>query len=333
MQGERGLTEWQTVYIGGGTPSLLAPEEITTLCENINLAPGGEWTIEANPEDIRPQWLSACETGGVNRLSLGIQCLEDAVLERIGRRGSRKQSLEALRLIRDRWKGELSLDLISGLPGQDSSTLISDIETLDSFSPNHISLYALTLEEGTPLARWAHTPAMGIHIPDEDESADIWIAGRDALEQRGYEQYEVSNFARRGFESKHNLVYWRMGNWVGCGPGASGTVWEGDRSQRRTNPANLGAWLQDPLGVAEREELSREDTIRENILMGMRLREGLHRPFFTGRFGIDVVHLIPKTIEKWTHRGDLVVEPVRIFLTREGLLYLNSFLQDCLEEF
>jgi len=334
---------WKTVYIGGGTPSLLSPADIGVLCGSIrpqavsdgDLLSGGskrpEWTIEANPEDLTAEWLDACRAGGINRLSLGLQSMDDAVLSAVGRRGSRKANLEALRLVQDVWKGTLSVDLIAGLPGQTRDGLEADIRELLAFSPDHVSLYSLTVEEGTPLAArlaGASPPA----VPDDDESAALWLAGRDLLSAAGYLQYEVSNFARSGAESAHNLTYWHLEPYIGVGPGAAGTVNSGDTAERFTDVEDLEIWLENPASSFETEHIDRASCIREFLLMGMRLASGISRKRFKDRFGQDILELTGKTVRRWQERGLAENGEDRGALNADGLLFLNRFLSECMEE-
>ncbi len=328
---------WKTVYIGGGTPSLLAPADIELLCRSIHPqtvaegTPIPEWTIEANPEDLTPEWLAACKAGGINRLSLGIQSMDDAVLSAIGRRGSRKANLHALRLVHDVWTGAFSVDLIAGLPGQTESGLESDIRELLAFSPNHVSLYSLTIEEGTPLdTRLAgRNPPQ---IPDEDESAALWLSGRAFLQASRYKQYEVSNFALQGAESAHNMTYWHLEPSIGVGPGAAGTINSGDTAERFTDVADLQQWLKTPTDSFETEHIGRGACIREFLLMGMRLASGISRKRFKDRFGQDILELIGKTVQRWQDKGLLEANADHVALKSDGLLFLNRFLSDCMEE-
>jgi len=329
---------WSSVYIGGGTPSQLNAIDIRTLGLVINTKntndPSGfvEWTIEANPEDITEEWLSACSEIGINRLSLGIQSMKDTCLLSAGRRGSRTANLQCLSIVQNTWKGQLSIDLIAGLPLQDQKTLISDITEIIEYKPDHISLYSLTIEEGTPLFD-RQNKISGDFIPDSDNSADLWISGRDFLENAGYKQYEVSNFAHPGFESKHNTTYWNLDSWAGVGAGASGTYRRGDTAIRTVNTKNISLWLsKDGDKTVETEIISRNECIRETMIMGFRLLNGISRTSFYNRFGIDIISLIPKTILSWEKNKLLYIDDCRIALNRDGLLFLNSFLLNCMEE-
>jgi oxygen-independent coproporphyrinogen-3 oxidase len=334
---ELAVDRWKTVYVGGGTPSLLSPANIVTLCEGIalggkgNMAAPDEWTIEANPEDIGKEWLDACAHGGIDRLSLGIQSLDDFSLAAVGRRGSARKTIEALELIKRDWKGLLSVDLIAGLPGQTSETLISDLERIAAFAPDHVSLYSLTVEDETPLGKKVASGRIR-SLPDGDDAADIWIRGRDWLEKRGWRQYEVSNFAKAGRESRHNMTYWRLEPYVGAGPGATGTVFTDEAAFRYTNGRDIESWLRDPRKERTTERISREELRLEALLMGMRLADGIERRVAASRFGADLVDLIPNAVAAWSARGLLLVTNDRIALTREGLLFLNRFLEDCARE-
>ncbi|MDR1443871.1 MAG: radical SAM family heme chaperone HemW, partial [Treponema sp.] len=207
-----------TVYIGGGTPSVLGAGAMGRLLGALGelLPPDGgrEWTVEANPESLDGEFLRICRDAGVNRLSLGIQTFSPRIREKLHRRGG----TERLSLAAELFPGAFSVDLLTGLPGQDRALLLGDIERALSFKPAHVSLYALSLEEGTPL--WERAA----ELPSRDRADRLWISGRDALERSGYAQYEVSNFCLPGKESRHNLRYWGMQNWLALGPSGSGTL-------------------------------------------------------------------------------------------------------------
>lgn len=331
------IDTWETVYIGGGTPSLLSPDDIKKLSTVIHIDSiktknhYTEWTIEANPEDIHVHWLDACMGSGINRISLGIQSMNDQLLTGVGRRGSRSSNIKALELVKKNWRGRLSLDLISGLPGQTISMLENDISEIISYNPDHISLYSLTIEEGTPLDRKISNGSL-TEIPDEDETTDLWIFGRDMLEKNGYKQYEVSNFARVGFESIHNMTYWNLDSYIGAGPGATGTIITKDTAYRNTNTQNIEKWLLNPENSFTTEHISKNECIQEFLLMGMRLTEGISRKRFKDRFSKDILQLIGKTVTNWGENKLLQINHDSLFLSRDGLLLLNRFLADCMEE-
>ncbi|ULQ59998.1 radical SAM family heme chaperone HemW [Brucepastera parasyntrophica] len=324
---------WKTVYIGGGTPSLLSPHNILELGRIIRLDgvlrldEGIEWTIEANPEDITAEWLEACAAAGISRLSLGIQTLNDDSLIALGRRGGRKSSIRALELVQRFWKGEVSLDFISGLPFQTEAVIESDFAAVFPFDPDHISLYSLTIESGTPLAKQGHQS-----LPDEDRSADLWLAGRKILENAGYRQYEVSNFAKPGRECRHNLTYWNMESYIGAGPGAAGTIITPEGAVRFENCKDIQKWSGNPAESFITETIDTHTAIIEFLLMGMRLAAGIDCGEFERRFKTGVFQYIGGTLSRWEAKKLLRLADGRIALTGEGLLYLNSFLTECIYE-
>lgn len=329
---ETGSQVWGTLYIGGGTPSLLSAGNLARLVRSA-FPVSGEATIEANPGDVSAQWLEAAAAAGINRLSLGIQSLSDTVLAASGRRGSRAESLKALDLIHKHWAGDVSVDLIAGLPGQNTKTLEEDIDRLLSFQPEHISLYTLTVEDGTPLSRRLVEAGAGeALIPDQDETARIWEHGRNCLIASGYRHYEISNFALPGKESQHNLVYWNLKSYAGAGPGATGTLVSGDHALRYTNRRDIEAYIKAPGAAIDTETIGRRDFMIETLMMGTRLVEGLNRKRFQSRFNQDILELIEATARRWENRGLLLIDENQLALTPTGILFHNRFLEECLEE-
>jgi oxygen-independent coproporphyrinogen-3 oxidase len=331
---QAGLGHIPTVYIGGGTPSVLGPSGIEALLAGLKKFWGGiqgpsEITVEANPESASEGFLKACRDGGVTRLSLGIQTLHEPSRWAVGRVGAVSAIQEGLGLAQRIFGADFSVDLITGLPFQDESVLLRDIATVLSYEPGHVSLYALTVEPGTPLASAQVLAEMG--LMDADREGELWIAGRDALESRGYGQYEVSNFARPGKESRHNIRYWRMENWLGLGPGASGTLIDdaAGRGVRLTVAPAVEAYLgrlsrgNAPERISE--ALDRRILMEETLLMGFRYREGPDPVLFRRRFGVDIEACIPPPIlDRWSAEGLLQSAPLA--LTPAGLLHLNAFL-------
>ncbi|GHV61068.1 coproporphyrinogen III oxidase [Spirochaetia bacterium] len=353
VEGERlmrrfGVTSVPSVYIGGGTPSMLGAAGIGRLLRGIAaLLPPAPWrgpaefTVEANPESADEAFLAACRDGGVNRISLGVQSFCDASRRLVHRSGAAALIPERLKLVSEIFASHFSADLIAGLPAQDETVLLRDIEKLLAYKPAHVSLYALTVEEGTPLFEARSAKKIGgssTLLPTAEEADRLWIAGRDALEQAGYGQYEVSNFALPGKRSVHNIRYWRMENWLGLGAAASGTIIDDDAEgppagtgRRFTYPADTGLWLDHKTGEPvplETEELDRLTLMKETFLMGFRYIEGPDPALFEKRFGITFEKAIPRTLAKW--RGFL--QPNKIALTKEGLLLLDPFLIDAFGE-
>ena len=240
---------WKSVYIGGGSPSLLDADNLEFLCASIKAAAlnkdapldeNCEWTIEMNPETVSRPLLEKAASCGINRLSVGIQCKNDKVLRAIGRRASERDIEKAAELIKDFWPHEWSADLIAGLPFQTKKDIERDIDFVERNGAKHVSLYSLTLEDGTPLKRAIDEGK----IPyDEEAAEELWLYGRDLLEERGFLQYEVSNFARHGFESIHNGAYWAQESYLGAGAGAAGTIYGKPTGWRYTNVLDAAEYM------------------------------------------------------------------------------------------
>ena len=210
-----------TVYFGGGTPSYFGAEGmaaiLSTIRRSFDVASDAEITFEANPDSITPKLLRRLKGEGFNRVSLGVQCDNDEILQAIGRPHDFQQAVDAVRLIRKAGFKNLSLDLIYGLPEQDLESWQQTLRRVLELNPEHISCYGLKIEEGTPLCQYQHQ----LQLPDDDMQADMYLATVEILRSKGYRQYEISNFCRRGRESRHNLKYWNGEEYLGFGPDAS----------------------------------------------------------------------------------------------------------------
>ena len=330
-----------TLYIGGGTPSVLGAAGIGRLLAGLSgliaafAPPPQEITVEANPESCDEAFLAAARSGGVTRLSLGVQTFHEPSRRAVRRIGG--AAAGRLALAAEYFPGALSVDLISGLPFQDEKVLLEDIAAVLSFAPVHVSLYALTLDAETTLAA---------PLPSGDEADSLWLYGRDALEKAGYGQYEVSNFSLDGKESRHNIRYWRMRNWLALGPAASATIINDETGNglRYTIPPDVDRWLAaggsggcGGCGFSEDggyrpliEELDKVSLIKETILMGFRYIEGPDESLFFHRFGRSIEDFIPKTIAAWRSRG--LFRKDRCALTKAGILLLNPFLVGAFDE-
>lgn len=233
------IDSWKTIYVGGGTPSLLSEKQIDRLFSGLlkmsRKAPL-EVTMEANPSDVTESFLDAAASSGVTRISCGIQSFNDSSLCRVRRRSRASDVYRALSLFDKNRPHALSVDMIARLPEETDASFASGLKTLLSYAPDHISLYSLTVEEGTPLCSEIES---GKILHDIDASDALWISGRDFLCGAGYEQYEVSNFCRRGCECLHNLAYWNLESYAGIGAGATGTFYRKDVSARFTNTRDI----------------------------------------------------------------------------------------------
>jgi len=311
-----------TVYIGGGTPSVLGAKRFKILLKALNaisyFSPV-EFSIETNPESVTEEFLSVCREGGINRISLGVQTFNEKSRLAVNRRGVVSLLEKQLALVSNMFPGAFSADLITGLPFQNEENVNEDIKRLIAFNPVHVSLYSLTLEEDTPLEK--KIKSGNVSLPDDDSSALLWLTGRDALINAGFNHYEVSNFALDGKRCLHNIRYWNMDEWLGAGPGASGTVINEDNgtAERFTYAPDLQSYLNSHyIQNAACEKLDRNALIRETLLMGYRYREGPDKEKFKSRFGRAIEDCIPKTLENWKDK--------------DKMLFLNSFLRDAFLE-
>jgi len=316
------IKEICTVYIGGGTPSVLGAKRLNVLLKSLNAIDGFspvEFSIEANPESVTEEFLSVCGQEGINRLSLGVQTFNEKSRLAVNRRGKANLLGKQLELVSYIFPGEFSADLITGLPYQSEESVKEDIKRLLAFNPAHVSLYSLTVEEGTPLEKKIKT---GEIIPPDDDTADrLWLTGRDMLIKEGFNHYEVSNFARHGKRCLHNIRYWIMDGWLGAGPCASGTVINEDNgtAKRFTFEPDLQSYIKSPcIKKAVCEELEQNALIRETLLMGYRYCKGPDREKFKRRFGRSIEDRIPKTLELWKEK--------------DKMLFLNKFLLDAFSE-
>ncbi len=254
-----------TAYIGGGTPSVLGAERLTVLFDALKTIPAftpQEFSIEANPESADEDFLSACKEGGINRISIGVQSFHEPSRLAVNRSGQARRLKEQLSLITRFFPNAFSADLITGLPHQTERVVSDDIKQLLDFNPAHISLYSLTPEEETPLYQKIKTKILT--LPNEDAADFLWLAGRDALLDAGFEHYEISNFAKNGNRCLHNIRYWNMESWLGAGAAASGTVFfDGFRSSLDSACDNYE--YKKNSGIAEAAEKARRFTYAPDL--------------------------------------------------------------------
>jgi oxygen-independent coproporphyrinogen-3 oxidase len=306
----------RTVYFGGGTPSRLDPAAVAELLSLIRarrpLAPGAEVTLEANPDDVTAERAAAWRAGGVNRISLGVQSFDPAVLRWMHRTHSAEQVGPAVLALRAAGIEDISLDLIFGLPAALQRDWNADLAQAFELEPTHLSLYGLSLEPHTPLARWA---ARGELVPvDEERYAAEFLAAHRALACRGFDHYEVSNAARPGRRARHNSAYWRRAPYIGLGPSAH----SGFGRTRRWNLRDWAAYQRSSAAgqsvVEGTEELTEEAVALEEIYLGLRTRDGL-----------PAERLAARTVEQWCRTGWAeVTPPGRVRLTAEGWLRLDA---------
>ncbi len=276
-----GASPIDTVFFGGGTPTLVAPQSLTTLvadaAELFGLRPGAEVTTEANPESVTAESLAQLRAGGINRVSFGMQSAQPHVLAALDRRHTPGRVREAVRWARQAGFEQVSVDLIYGAPGESDGDWVESVRAAIELEPDHVSAYALVVEEGTRLARQVRRGE--VKPPSDDDLAVRYEAADALLCAAGYDWYEVSNWARPGGECRHNLGYWRDGSWWGIGPGAHSFIGDASGGIRWWNvrqPAAYAARLRgDESPAAARELLSESDRRFERLLLEVRLREGL----------------------------------------------------------
>jgi oxygen-independent coproporphyrinogen-3 oxidase len=303
-----------TVFFGGGTPSLLEPIELETILDRLRkrfaLDPGAEVTVECNPESLTRAKAEGYRLAGVNRLSLGVQSLDDDLLVRLGRLHSPDDARRAFDAARSAGVDNVSLDLMYGLPGQDVARWESTVREVLAWRPEHLSAYALTLDEGS---RWAGEGVAG--LPGEETvTAQYWALARMAREA-GYEHYEISNYARRGFRSRHNQVYWRAEEYLAFGPGACGFL--GDVRYGNVKPVERYCAVLEagslPLGT--HEVLTPAQRKAEKVILGLRLSDGVPLAWLEDARSL---------VETWASLGLLEVAGDRCRLTEAGFLLSDT---------
>jgi oxygen-independent coproporphyrinogen-3 oxidase len=317
----------RSIFFGGGTPSLLPAKDIGDLLSLINtlfiLDEAAEITIEANPGTIDEAFLAAIRNLGVNRLSLGVQSLNDRELVLLGRIHTAAEARDAVRFARGAGFDNLSLDLIYGLPGQTLSDWQHSLDDALALATEHLSLYALTLEEDTPM--WTAIQEGFLPGIDPDLSADQYELAEDSLAAHGYSHYEISNWARPGRECRHNLTYWRNLPYFGAGVAAHSCM----DGRRFANTKNLDKYLayysgkKSPLPELD-EEIGPELELAETVILGLRLGEGINANDIQSRFGIDILAHYRRQVEEMAEAGLLEQADGHIRLTRRGRLLSNE---------
>ena len=316
----RALGPLDTVYLGGGTPTLMRPRRIAALMERIRplLAPGAEVSIEANPETVDGHALAALRRAGVTRLSLGVQSFQPHLLRALDRAATPEQARRLVGCARAAGFEDLSIDLIFGIPGQSPADLEADLAEALAAGPDHVSWYELEMKPGSALAR-AGTPAF-----DEDEGADAYRRIVAGLEGAGYRWYETANFARPGHECRHSLAYWGAADYLGLGVGAVSTV---DGRRWRDNPGldgYIGALADGRTPPRTHEALDGDDVRRERWMLGLRLDGGLPLAWAGPPDR-------PEALERLRGAGLLRHDAERVELTREGRFVQNAILHELMD--
>ena len=317
-----------SIFFGGGTPSLMAPATVAAVLDaaerHWGFAPGIEITLEANPSSVEAANFRALATAGVNRVSLGLQALDDETLHFLGRAHSVTESLAALDAAQAAF-GRVSVDLIYARPNQTEAQWLAELDRTLAFGTEHLSLYQLTIEPGTRFAALAAKGALP--TLDTDEAAHLFEITRTVTAEAGIPAYEISNHARPGAESRHNLTYWRYRDYLGVGPGAHGRR-GGLATLRRKKPENwLAAVARNGHGLESEEPLAPTMRAEEALLMGLRLGEGIDLARIAARTGLAIDAIIDqRAIDRLAGHGLIARDGDRLAVREPGMLLLDGIL-------
>ncbi len=315
-----------TVYFGGGTPTFVPAEllcgALKRIKELFEQCSKCEISIECNPATIGYEGLKELREAGFNRLSIGLQSADNGCLKVLGRIHTFEDFAECFKNARLAGFENISLDLMYGLPEQTIADWKKTLECAVDFGTEHISCYSLKVEEGTPFSE------IDLNLPDEDTVADMYEMAVEYLSKSGYDRYEISNFAKKGYESRHNLKYWKCDDFAGLGAGAFSCI----EGARFSNEADICRYIEkiENSGTAEveRQELSDFDKMSEFVFLGLRLKDGIEEEEFIRRFNLNIDEVFGQPIEKYTKMGFLVREKGRICFSDKGFFVSNIILSD-----
>ena len=307
-----------TVFFGGGTPGILKGELLCSILralrDRFSVREDAEITVEANPGTVNRDKLVQYREAGVNRISLGLQSADNQELKLLGRIHTWEQFLESFQLARETGFRNINVDLMSALPGQTTESVHRTLERVLALSPEHISAYSLILEEGTPL----YVNQKSYAFPTEDEDREMYEFTGKYLAEEGYQRYEISNYAKDGFACRHNCVYWRRGDYVGFGLGASSMV-ENVRWKNPEKHAAYAVYVDHPEKWKGSQALTTEEQMEEFMFLGLRLTEGIDTGAFQRMFGKTVEEVYGKSIAEYEARGLLARTGERLSLTPHGI--------------
>lgn len=325
-------TTVDTVFVGGGTPSILPSGQIrrilTAVHENFKLAPDAEISMEVNPGTVTKEKLDDYRKAGINRLSFGLQSAKNEELQALGRIHTYEEFLESYRMARECGFSNINVDLMSALPGQTVESWLETLKQVIGLKPEHISAYSLIIEEGTPFfEKYGEDRGEGI-LPDEDSEREMYHKTKELLREYGYERYEISNYAKPGKECRHNIGYWTGVPYLGLGLGASSYV----NGVRFCGTGNLESYLNGDFGKYEEIFLTEKDMQEEFFFVGLRLVKGVSLKKFKEQFGISAEEVYPGLLEKLIKEGGAEICGEYFRLTEYGMDVSNyimaQFLQD-----
>ncbi len=320
-----------TVFVGGGTPSVLEPEQIRSLfsClrESFLLEADAEISMEANPGTLNREKLSACREAGINRLSLGLQSADDGLLQTLGRIHTWEQFLYNYQDARQAGFRNINIDLMSSLPGQSLENYVKTLETVTALEPEHISSYSLILEEGTPFFA---SEEIRRQLPDENTDREMYEKTKEILHEKGYERYEISNYAKPGFACRHNLGYWDEVPYLGLGLGASSYY----KNARFSNETDIRTYMENPfvpfLGRNDYECCDEKSRMEDYMIFGLRKMAGVSLSRFEKEFGTAAEEIYGGVIDRYVGMGLLVLEGDKLRLTDAGIDVSNRIFEDFL---
>lgn len=319
----------ETLYIGGGTPSLIPLRELTRLMSKLkdilNVSEWEEFTLEVNPEDVNEDNVKKWRNSGVNRISIGIQSLINKELKVIGRRHTSQDAERAIKLLKSEFDN-FSVDIINGLPYQTTDSYLYTLNKIIDFDPSHISTYTLMLEPGTALTRLSEEQR--ILLPREEETLKMMKDTTELLAMAGYSRYEISNFSKPGFESRHNNNYWTGKPYIGLGPSAHS--YDGEKT-RRANPNDIKGYLKRFMTIQgnpfySEEYLTEEESREEMIMLRLRTKRGLDPEEFEKRFGQDATKDLFQKSRNFILHGFMKEEKNRLAFTNEGFMVSDFIL-------
>src|SRR5262245_29860328 len=315
-----------TIYFGGGTPSLLEPSEVRAIIDTCrrawDLASDAEITLEANPETVTPERLAGFRAAGVNRLSIGVQSFSDAELRRLTRLHSAEKATAAFRAARVTGFDNVSLDLMMWLPQQSVPQWLESVDALIELGPEHASMYLLEIYPNAPLRDAMARGAWS--IAPEDDAAEMYLSGLERMDNAGYVQYEISNVARPGRASRHNLKYWTDGEWLGFGCGAHSTR-RGARWKDRAAPEEyIAAVTAGGQLATDRRVLTDAEQLEEALFMGLRLNDGLDLEEVKSRYAVDVWQEYGRELQPFVDGGLLVYDGRSLRMPRQGMLLAHE---------
>ena len=322
---------FDTIFIGGGTPSFLSKEELQLLAESLKdvvLEDGCEFSMECNPGNLTREKAEVIKEMGVNRLSIGLQSSNDSILLDIGRIHTFKEFKDNFLMLRGLGFENINVDLIYGLPNENMHILNETLEQVTELSPEHISCYSLIIEEFTPFY-YKHQKNQ-LNLPDEETEREMNALIINTLKNHGYERYEISNYAKPGYECRHNIRYWEGRDYVGCGAAAHEYV-DGERQENIRTIEGYIRSMDEKSTAAVRDHINlRDEDIEEYIFMGMRLQKGIDKNKFFERFQVSLDSIYGDQIKKYVKEGLLLDSPSNLRFTEKGIEFSNHVLSDFL---